>query len=131
MRISYWSSDVCSSDLLRGRRLLPPRPGHRHARRLRGGRVHPSPPFRQLRQARRGAEAGTVCPQQGYLRSQVGTVDSPCLPRSAVSTDTGGHVAAIRLAGLLTPLDEHRSLVWELTKRSEEHTSELQSLMRN
>src|SRR3546814_5260108 len=37
--------------------------------------------------------------------------------RSAVSTDTGGHVAAIRLAGLLTPLDEHRSLVWELTKR--------------
>src|SRR3546814_6040784 len=48
---------------------------------------------------------------------QVGTVDSPCLPRSAVSTDTGGHVAAIRLAGLLTPLDEHRSLVWELTKR--------------
>src|SRR3546814_4679971 len=108
MRISDWSSDVCSSDL---------RPVHRHARRLRGGRVHPSPPFRQLRQARRGAEAGTVCPQQGYLRSQVGTVDSPCLPRSAVSTDTGGHVAAIRLAGLLTPLDAHRSLVWELTKR--------------
>lgn len=34
-----------------------------------------------------------------------------------MSTDTGGHVAAIRLAGLLTPLDEHRSLVWELTKR--------------
>src|SRR3546814_8845037 len=64
--------------------------------------------------SRRGAEAGTVCPQQGYLQSQVGTVDSPCLPRSAVSTDTGGHVAAIRLAGLLTPLDEHRSLVWEL-----------------
>src|SRR3546814_13226906 len=96
---------------------LSTRTGHRHAVHCGVVLVHSPPSCLELRQARRGAEEGTVCPKQGDLRSQVGTVESPCLPRSAVSTDTGGHVAAIRLAGLLSPLDEHRSLVWELTKR--------------
>src|SRR3546814_10056183 len=90
MRISDWSSDVCSSDLARARQ--------RQRRYGRLGLYHEE-------WKRRPAKAPRLSP--GDVRH------SPC--RSA--SRTGGPIAL--------PLAQNRR-----GKRSEEHTSELQSLMR-
>src|SRR3546814_2334065 len=89
MRISDWSSDVCSSDLLpQLRLLLPPLPVRR--------------PARVRRQ--RAAHHGDAAP---------------------------GYLPACRLAALSRArLPEQRNLDGDHHGRSEEHTSELQSLMR-
>src|SRR3546814_6746088 len=90
MRISDWSSDVCSSDLLRARRRKP-----RLRRRI----------FRLgLRKLRRKT-------RQFLLRDRAGLGNGEKIVRGAIVGD--------RALGA-----EH------LRARSEEHTSELQSLMR-
>src|SRR3546814_1072994 len=98
MRISDWSSDVCSSDLIaggRGRRIAcitPPRA--------------PKPPGVHNRRGRRPVRPNTVVrPPGGRRRSRF----APRLPD--VTTRSKPAVARRRY-------------------RSEEHTSELQSLMR-
>src|SRR3546814_9026723 len=97
MRISDWSSDVCSSDLDLGRQRSG-RPANSAACRAGAGRRHPVRPLRAAAGARR-------C--NGYTR----------LPRPAGGAlhDAQGRSRDRRRAG---------------AARSEEHTSELQSLMR-
>src|SRR3546814_10715072 len=90
MRISDWSSDVCSSDLVRQGRtrcFLGGENGIRHQRAAEPGESHPH--FGALRRIRQDA-----CPRGGY--------------------------PVPRIAAFLRREDG----------RSEEHTSELQSLMR-
>src|SRR3546814_1081887 len=104
MRISDWSSDVCSSDLV-GRRACRPDAGCcRKGRYLRYGRLRPS-----------GGRLATS-------------------PRPAVLRDTSGKPPAhvgYPVKSLKILLEIHR---WPppdtMARRSEEHTSELQSLMR-
>src|SRR3546814_2526253 len=84
MRISDWSSDVCSSDLV-SRDLKPP-PGGVARAVARGGRGQACPP----------SAAALSCPGAG-------PVEAPA---------------------------SHRAGLAQLVERSEEHTSELQSLMR-
>src|SRR3546814_7647482 len=102
MRISDWSSDVCSSDLgLQGRQLVVAQ------------QVHP------------GAVAAGQCPVHRGLDEAVvvvvaGITGRPARPGEAASAP--GCIAGVpdvpyRLLGICRP-------------RSEEHTSELQSLMR-
>src|SRR3546814_5347025 len=102
MRISDWSSDVCSSDLLRRRRLRFPCEAQDFQRR-RG-------------QPLLGRPAGADLRRQ---RGQVGLV-----PRHHVPIQAVDH-------GLRTPATAFlvRQRLGRLA-RSEEHTSELQSLMR-
>src|SRR3546814_7106005 len=100
MRISYWSSDVCSSDLMRallGAQMLAPHlPSVRH--RDRAVERRPAPPRR-----RRRVRALTL--ERIFDADHAGAVRPP---------PTRGELAA--------DMAENR--------RSEEHTSELQSLMR-
>src|SRR3546814_9173393 len=122
MRISDWSSDVCSSDLVD------------HAERAGRGGVQPIAQVGMLRCLRRraggAAEVGTCCGivevvegrrhHEGRVRTQEGKVRAPGL--------------ALRL--LAEPVEEGTGeegsfgLVLAVARRSEEHTSELQSLMR-
>src|SRR3546814_2107088 len=88
MRISDWSSDVCSSDL-RGRRPLPLRP------RAAGADPHPGP-----------------CPRHAGLPGRPPGLAPP--RRYVLHRDSGDPAVPDRPA----------------RDRSEEHTSELQSLMR-
>src|SRR3546814_1574487 len=102
MRISDWSSDVCSSDLFAG---FP------------AGTVSGAPKVRaceiiaELEPETRGAYAGGV----GYFAPD-GSVDSCIVLRTGVLKDGVLHVQAG--AGIVAD-------------RSEEHTSELQSIMRS
>src|SRR3546814_4268268 len=137
MRISDWSSDVCSSDL-RAQHAGDHEPGRTHllpgARRAAGRRRpggHPERPARgrrlpgsALMGAREEAQRPDT-PQQvrGYGQGGVETVISvEDVNRQAAALATGG-ISESRLAELVgaTPFVEIRS---------EEHTSELQSLMR-
>src|SRR3546814_6912988 len=100
MRISDWSSDVCSSDLADARRRGIP---------ARTAAVA----------ARRGAEDRAVGPASEALRAAPVRDLAAQPPDAAVQrarTERHRHAAA--------PLADHRQ------RRSEEHTSELQSLMR-
>src|SRR3546814_1999520 len=109
MRISDWSSDVCSSDLCAGKRLF---------RREGGARCRPSRrpngrPRRHLRQPGRATEH--VPPR---------TQDDPLMAVIVLPSDPAPNGATPMLrdfGGTLTPF---------LGGRSEELTSELQSLMR-
>src|SRR3546814_4704055 len=97
MRISDWSSDVCSSDLRRSTVI-------RHCRRnrcYRRNRRHPT--------------------AQRYLYRRQ---NRPCRYRPPRPKEAVGHR---RREGSCCPLSARRLR----TGRSEEHTSELQSLMRN
>src|SRR3546814_8661197 len=98
MRISDWSSDVCSSDLVARRPAAPPagglgRPIHRHHE----WRDHPL-----LDNISLAADAATLSPVALFLHAD--------------------WIVRIVMIGLLLA----SIYVW----RSEEHTSELQSLMR-
>src|SRR3546814_3270598 len=102
MRISDWSSDVCSSDLLGGR-------GHRRIdvvvdQRKESLRQASQVPLRDLRLVAVGVAAGVID------RAEDG--------RRVVGVHERARPVVDRLAG-----DRH-------VVRSEEHTSELQSLMR-
>src|SRR3546814_8332700 len=104
MRISDWSSDVCSSDLLRGVRKLTREAGAKQAASARGHRdrddvaIHP------------GAPIGRIADQE--------------MDRQRLAAQP-----AIRRPGYRA----HARQIDRVTadrKRPEEHTSELQSLMR-
>src|SRR3546814_988120 len=105
MRISDWSSDVCSSDLDRIPVQLDARTGDQHA----VGQV--SAIAEQHLVLVRGKSAGRRLDPVCALR------DQPCFrpPGELPVEDTGAHHCP---AGLV------------IVRRSEEHTSELQSLMR-
>src|SRR3546814_5852502 len=127
MRISYWSSDVCSSEL------------HADARRVHAGRRHGDQPLARLFSGRRTQPQGSAEPD-GVLSAKTA---SP--PRKG----GGGHEKGSgtrRFQSLFRLLREKRkrlqasslsssaasasSACGAASDRSEEHTSELQSLMR-
>src|SRR3546814_5168106 len=95
MRISDWSSDVCSSDLSAVRRSGP---------RSRGGAGSPRCAARQK-------------PVQGRRVARLMQECCPC-------------PAAYRLSPMSCERSSHCWRSWDSDARSEEHTSELQSLMR-
>src|SRR3546814_5999615 len=95
MRISDWSSDVCSSDLLAPRCLRPA-----------------GTKFRQFNSSRLGMDPMTLA-----------AAPDPSLP---VIT----HFIDGRPRASSRPLFENRDPTTGMVTRSEEHTSELQSLMR-
>src|SRR3546814_8274262 len=120
MRISDWSSDVCSSDLGRLRRLAG---GARVARRAgvrrRRGRLSPD-----RRSALSGAGAG--CKGGDLLSAQPERV-LRYRPRARLSVGwIGGRAPRGARGGEL----RRRGLRSAGVDRSEEHTSELQALMR-
>src|SRR3546814_1324015 len=94
MRISDWSSDVCSSDLARSGAVTRDDLGERH-----------------MAEARAPARRVFAALQRGGIGDR-GIGLQPCAQRRQ-----------------LRPADRLRDLV-EIQPRSEEHTSELQSLMR-
>src|SRR3546814_1257315 len=109
MRISDWSSDVCSSDLYECQRAI-----------LVGHNAHFDLNFLNAAVAR------------------VAHKRNPFHPFSVFDTVTLAGVAygqtvlarAVQAAGLEWNSDEAHSAVYDAERRSEEHTSELQSLMR-
>src|SRR3546814_5266246 len=114
MRISDWSSDVCSSDL--GLHALPAQGGrHRGGCDLAGGRAFRP---RLARAARRAARTGRRAQDAArrHAEARAGTLRQPARLESA------------RQAPAALAVPPGRALPGRL--RSEEHTSELQSLMR-
>src|SRR3546814_5327695 len=121
MRISDWSSDVCSSDLAVGRRLRHPNIARNH------GLIHAV--------AEIAADVGSdhfaeiVAPvehgEHHALKRQV-------LVQAAAHPVDGAHEMAETLKGIELRLQRHQHSVGpdKGVQRSEEHTSELQSLMR-
>src|SRR3546814_4192261 len=107
MRISDWSSDVCSSDLLCRGRALPLCAGHR----------------RPVRNHRGGV----------LLVAEMDRADvQPVLEQGAFLVERGVRQPAVLPAALPRP-GRHAAAHSGLQRRvcrSEEHTSELQSLMR-
>src|SRR3546814_7802444 len=132
MRISDWSSDVCSSDLHPARcRTCRIRRLHRHARlRRRRGGVHGQAETRVSRR---------VMPQPNPTAAQAGSDPRPALDLRGrtvfVTGSSRGIGAAIALrcaeAGANVVVTGKTSEPPGKLPRSEEHTSELQSLMRN
>src|SRR3546814_2229965 len=115
MRISDWSSDVCSSDLLARKREIFRCVDHHHHAVARTIEFHILDSGRADRSDDAGRRAAHLVPAL-IFGDQIGIVDE--IERHAESL---GHVAA-------------RSLSMNVARpgpyRSEEHTSELQSLMR-
>src|SRR3546814_2396316 len=97
MRISDWSSDVCSSDL--PMRYLA---GLARAVRRAGGRIHRDTAYVADRETAEGVEIETAAGHVLQAKAAVFATNSPVNDRIAIHTK----------------------------QRSEEHTSELQSLMR-
>src|SRR3546814_4811044 len=124
MRISDWSSDVCSSDLACLRFL---RTGRTAAQVFRPSSIEPPPrasaPGRTTpRRQRRGTPAGVSTRRGSTLSSRI----SPLAPQPPAKRDKaagGDHQPA-------EPDQRDERLPPDMHLRSEEHTSELQSLMR-
>src|SRR3546814_7012380 len=119
MRISDWSSDVCSSDL-RPPRSTPPRP---HSR------------SRRNNQRRRAAASNPIPPSISRLAPSrhAGLVPASNPPRAVAfeARWTPEHVRGDgRAEPVLQPNAWSSNLASRNPPRSEEHTSELQSLMR-
>src|SRR3546814_3274329 len=113
MRISDWSSDVCSSDLLRKIADAESRaPVHRHVGDVVAIQGDPAVVGRN--------EAGDDI-EAGGLSRAVGTEQADRLSALQGQSHTAQH----------RPLLEALADVVDSPTRSEEHTSELQSLMRN
>src|SRR3546814_7927251 len=130
MRISYWSSDVCSSDLTG-----PERRGYQ-----RGSGHSLVLPLRQLVWAEQTVlpAAGAEC-VDGFVHpieaGQQWREPAPALslgPRAEDRRATVQPVEHCRIDGIqpLPQVDHGLPLRAEVLPRSEEHTSELQSLMR-
>src|SRR3546814_6849191 len=133
MRISYWSSDVCSSDLSAA-------PGGPVDQQEAVGREPPGDRQRQdpsdtanigSEQRREQVEAGIV----GDLHVQMADRHHPEAPGKILHAETEG--AALELAGdhegEIHGDEKERQLEYAEhgeTARSEEHTSKLQSIMR-
>src|SRR3546814_6495627 len=118
MRMSEWSSDVCSSDLMGGlsrSRLCPRADRPCHARDGRGRRTAlPAQLCRQCGRDRALRIAGLPHPAAGACAGDRAVIDRRT------------HLAAlVAFAAAVLPARSLRAL-----ERSEEHTSELQSLMR-
>src|SRR3546814_2252155 len=115
MRISDWSSDVCSSDLRAGgvRRMV--RVGERQGQELAAEFVGLHDLCRHHLHA--GCSRGDVLLHLGSLLELVAQADQ--LSRGAA--ERGGHVGLVARSELVRD---------QCDLRSEEHTSELQSLMR-
>src|SRR3546814_1607567 len=122
MRISDWSSDVCSSDLYHcacDRADPDPR-----AARRRGPGHDPGGNLHQRGDVKLRAQADHRCSHAGAVRRIDHAADRRFHARD-IRTDTGtAAMIAPGLAGV-----EAQLWLW-LIARSEEHTSELQSLMR-
>src|SRR3546814_3291751 len=118
MRISDWSSDVCSSDLLAalGRRFGI------HLRRVLLGAQREGLAM-ELRQLRLAVDAGDALHE--WARQLVLGVAGPV---HQARRNTGKLAVAVGLGELLGA--EIDAIALPLGGRSEEHTSELQSLMR-
>src|SRR3546814_3386519 len=115
MRISDWSSDVCSSDLPDGPR-LPAHPVRQADRR---------PDAR----ARHGRGAGPSA-QAGGIRPDKARAERPCLdiPRGLRACLAQTRAAASPVTWMR--ISTGAVIIGTRLTRSEEHTSELQSLMR-
>src|SRR3546814_6919363 len=117
MRISYWSSDVCSSDLLDD-----------VAEQLVDIGVGPG----DVRPARRQAQRACLLAQVGVLAARhfmaidVGSAGADIGLERCVATT---HVFPI-IGELLQRFQIKARIAFTARQRSEEHTSELQSLMR-
>src|SRR3546814_8981681 len=107
MRISVWSADVCSSDFEQ-----PPHGALRH--------LHPVLPLQVPDDLRKRDVALSFDQPQGLRSVSLEVV------RAVISALRAGLKVA-RPLPLIDPLDRRRG---RYPKRSEEHTSELQSLMR-
>src|SRR3546814_4222572 len=109
MRISDWSSDVCSSDLPGGRR-----------------------PLRRLPSLAPGRCSGTAARRRGRPH---GCRRAPlcALPGQKRTTGEAPDSRGCRVDDIIKEENRtmHRMLLAVLLARSAEHTSELQSLMRN
>src|SRR3546814_4198410 len=123
MRISDWSSDVCSSDLWRDWRGLPAGRVALGAQRFSvvEAELPPADLARSAPQPRQRAAA--VSGAGAGRRTDVDLVPAAGPPRRAAA---GGGLRRAADPGSEPDLRGHR-----LRSRSEEHTSELQSLMRN
>src|SRR3546814_1433981 len=113
MRISDWSSDVCSSDLARDPRLEPANVRVVVLQRV-VGEADAAAAIR-FDQRGRGALAEAEFDQRRNLRGRA---------RLAVLADRGIGRLYARLLGL-----QPRDLVGDLLARTEEHTSDIQSLL--
>src|SRR3546814_8643084 len=111
MRISDWSSDVCSSDLWHGPADYPGPPARPRLK-----------PF-QTRRCRQMAEEGQA---PAFPCSPSGPTYGAALLQSRLQARSLRHKAD-RRARPVSPEVQPVSVHWH---RSEEHTSELQSLMR-
>src|SRR3546814_7050686 len=125
MRISDWSSDVCSSDLLLARRTAAAPVAPRHRR----------------RQIERRVDRPQKQPTAMLAADQIGVLALPAEPRRGRQwlfhhrrgVDEHLDLGVLRFAdqpardALQRPLDD---VMIVAALRSEEHTSELQSLMR-
>src|SRR3546814_8598238 len=115
MRISDWSSDVCSSDLDLSTE---------HSRSL------------ALSIARLAAFADPTADEYriGVARELLATDHASFALRELQTIESGSPFASaatdVRIAAVLATGDEDRALSMAQSARSEEHTSELQSLMR-
>src|SRR3546814_1572938 len=116
MRISDWSSDVCSSDLYRVGCRIDARDLKVVELDIEGGDVEPEPAIKQIE----------LCADLKIIRDlriePNGFVGSRCLAIEAAAFE------AARVAGIGKQV--RAWLVLQDEFRSEEHTSELQSLMR-
>src|SRR3546814_8807234 len=115
MRISDWSSDVCSSDLAK-----PVERDHIVRIDLRGARERTD---RRIALLGLGVEDAEIGPRTGVLRKVLGQLGERLLRRIGIAIlhlRQRGVEACLRIA-MIGRLDR---------RRSEEHTSELQSLMR-
>src|SRR3546814_5202766 len=122
MRISDWSSDVCSSDLL-GERLLD----LAESAALEEGAARQAQGTRLVFGLDRGNQGGGVIGQQP-LRERKGRL-AQAVPREVADHLDQRH-QALRLARRVIIADRQPVGRAGLGMRSEEHTSELQSLMR-
>src|SRR3546814_9749801 len=112
MRISDWSSDVCSSDLPK----YQPLPKQIVVRGNQHGKAGYAPKF----------------PGGDQIAAAMGGSIPPILwdgAGDAIVLDDVG-VLSLNLPDVATPQSEAKPAPADLSKRSEEHTSELQSLMR-
>src|SRR3546814_9766781 len=122
MRISDWSSDVCSSDLLHAGGSAPRNSPRIESEKSRNGRDG-------LRLEREALGGSSRRPPMATVHSQSSD------PRSVsagykVDISRGQRIGRVSSEWFSRPDDERYLSLSDLHARSEEHTSELQSLMR-
>src|SRR3546814_7433414 len=122
VRISDWSSDVCSSDLGKLRRLRQASRGSR----IRGSEpcAAPACPCRKDHRKMPRMSSATTTPQERRITVTQGTTQVTTDPNVVLTTVLGSCVAACLFDGMAGVGGMNHFLL-----RSEEHTSELQSLM--